>query len=94
MYKIAKKYHIEFTHCWFPIVWVGFAEVKLFLQIMCLTGYTKVADYFSDEPAAEVAKENPAVEENDLPDYGDWDIFFLMLTNINRSSWLSPLVVQ
>ncbi|XP_042866584.1 voltage-dependent calcium channel subunit alpha-2/delta-3-like isoform X9 [Penaeus japonicus] len=28
-----------------------------------------IADYFSDEPAAEVAKENPAVEENDLPDY-------------------------
>ncbi|XP_047483058.1 voltage-dependent calcium channel subunit alpha-2/delta-3-like isoform X3 [Penaeus chinensis] len=28
-----------------------------------------IADYFSDEPAPEVAKEYPAVEENDLPDY-------------------------
>lgn len=45
-----------------------------FLQIMCLTGYKKVADYISDEPAPEVAKEYPAVEENGLPDYGDSDV--------------------
>lgn len=28
-----------------------------------------IADYISDEPAPEVAKEYPALEENDLPDY-------------------------
>ncbi|XP_047483064.1 voltage-dependent calcium channel subunit alpha-2/delta-3-like isoform X9 [Penaeus chinensis] len=32
-----------------------------------------IADYFSDEPAPEVAKEYPAVEENDLPDYDPED---------------------